>query len=79
MENGQVTITNRALQFSLTLESHRLAIKRCGRPQLNSNQEVTTFLKTLIKGSPEINAAICNIGNDEDGLGSDLKEVIKRL
>ena len=38
-----------------------------------------TFLHTISRGGGEINAAICNVDNDEEGLGSNLQDVIKRL
>ena len=60
MENGQVTISDHSLYFSLTLEDHRLAAEICDRCLLKKHQEVTTFLKTRSKDSPVINAAICN-------------------
>ena len=46
---------------------------------LNLRQQIATFLSTIGKGSGDINAAICNVDNDEEGLSSNLQEIIKRL
>ena len=42
-------------------------------------QRVVTFLRTISKDGGDINAAICDVDNDEEELGSNLQEIIKRL